>query len=101
MTHRTPIIRDAYDYATFDSRGQVIWARIPPPPMRRHGQIRRAALYIGAALVALMLLALLWLAAARPAAAAVEHPGRATWVCRYKLTAIDPPRHVLVCRRVR
>jgi hypothetical protein len=98
---RTPIIRDAPDGFTLDNHGAPIYAYLPPPTLRRHGRIRRAAVYIGAALVALMLLALLWLAATvQPAQGAVDHPGRATWTCRYRLVAIDPPRHVLVCKRV-
>ncbi len=64
---------------------------------RRTRAVRRALwLALAAAVAALVIV----LAGALPAGAAVDHPGRAVWVCKYKLRAIDPPRHVLVCKRV-
>lgn len=84
---RAPIARDAYDYATFDNHGQQVWVKLPPPTLRSHGRIRRAALLIGAAIAALLLAALLYLDAMAASDAPVR--GQRYRVC--KMIAIDPP----------
>lgn len=101
---RTP----AEMYQTFDNHGAPIWVRLPPPSrwdyQRKHARARRAAVYAGLALVAFMLLALLWLAAtARPAQGATDRPGKAAWTCRHRLVHVSArdTTYRWECRRVK
>lgn len=91
------IIRDAPDGFTLDNHGAPIYAYLPPPAMRSHGRIRRAALIVGALVAALLLAVLIVLDAQAASDAPVR--GQRYRVC--KLVSIDPPTYKCVWKVAR
>lgn len=97
-----PIVRDPTDACSFDNRGQMVWAYLPPPPpppLRKTNRLRRVAII---ASVAVLLAMLALVAVALTADASVDQPGRPTWVCRHKLVSVSSRYTVYrwVCTRV-
>ena len=88
---QAPIVRDPTDACSFDNRGQLVWAYLPPPPpppLRRTNHIRRIAIL---AAVAMLLAMLALVAVALTADAASDGPVRGQRYRVCKMVAIDPP----------